>query len=252
MALKGMYARQEDIPDLLREHAVEHNGQWVLEVEGYASKPIIDEMRANNRTMRTENETLKADLAKAQGAFGEFQKKFEGIDPEEYKILKAAPTDVQKEIAAAEKRWHARLEEQVGAERKLREAAELKFQQEQIGNEVAKYAPKAGAEDTAIEDIQRRAIGHFRIVDGKPVAFDGDTPLYSEKEPSKLLTITEWVDKTLIDFPHYAKRSSGAGVGGGIQRGLNGRPVIPASDNKAFIQNLERIAKGEIEVDISA
>jgi hypothetical protein len=252
MALKGMYDRPDDIPEYLREHATEQNGRWVLEVEGYASKPIIDEMRQNNRVMRTENDTLKKDLETIRAQFGEWQTRYKDIDPDEYKILKAAPTDVQKEIAAAEKRWHAKFDEELGKERKLREAAELRTQQEQIGNEIAKYAPKAGAEESAIEDIQRRAIGVFKIIDGKPVAFDGENPRYSEKEPSKLLPITEWVDKTLMDYPHYAKRSSGAGAGGGFPRGLNGHQVIPASDNRAFIQNLERIAKGEVEVDLSS
>jgi hypothetical protein len=253
MALKGSFDRQEDVPEFLREHAVEHDGRWVLEVEGFASKPIIDEMRASNRTMKTENDTLKKDLDVLKTQFTDVQTRYKDVDLDEYKLLKAAPTDVQKEIAAAEKRWQAKLEEQVGEERKRREVAEQRYQQEQIGNEVAKYLPKVGAWESALDDLKGHAIKTFKMIDGKTVPFDGDTPRYSEKEPSKLLGMEEWLGTMMREYPHYAKPSSGGGAAGGIGGRIhNGRMVIPGSDSKAFIANLEKIAKGEVEVDLSA
>ena len=91
------------------------------------------------------------------------------------------------------------------------------------------------------------------MIDGKPVPFEGDNPRYSEKEPSKLLGMEEWLGTMMREFPHYAKPSSGGGAVGGIGGRIhNGRMVIPASDSTAFIANLDKIAKGEIEVDMSA
>jgi hypothetical protein len=257
MALKGIYDAQDDIPAPLREYALEKEGKWVLDVEGYVTKDTLDSFRTNNRKLNNDNEKLKKDLEALQTSLVEVQTKFKDIDPDEYKALKTAPSDIQKQIAEAEGRIKHTYEQTYGArfaefEARAKEA-EQKLHMETIKAEIAKWAPKVGVRDTAIEDIQRRAIETFQILDGKPVPMQGTEPRYSEKSPSKYMEPEEWISSLVPTHPHYFEASSGGGATGGLGgRSMNGHRVIAASDKRSFLNNLEAIAKGTVEVDLEA
>lgn len=257
MALKGIYDSLEDAPEPLREHLVQKDKKFVLDVEGYATKDTLDEFRSNNRNLNRERDQLKKDIETMQAQLAEVQTRYKDVDPDEYKSLKAAPTDVQKQIAEAEGRIKHTYEQTYGArfaefEARAKEA-EQKLNTEKIKAEVAKWAPKVGVEDTAIDDVQRRAIEVFQILDGTPVPMQGTEPRYSEKSPSKYMDPEEWITTLIPTHPHYFKPSSGGGTSGGVGgRSMNGRPMVAASDSKAFLANLEQIATGKIEVDMNA
>ena len=243
--LKSLYDTLDAIPEILREHAQEKDGKFVLDIEGMIQRKDLDEWRTNNRNLKRELDTLKPQLA-------DLQEKYKDIDLEDYARVKAGTGDVQKQIADVEKRLKAQFDTNVAQERSARAAAEAKFHLAQISNAVTLIAPKVGIQDTAIEDVQARAMRTFSMVDGAMVAMKGDEPIYSEKEPAKLLSIEEWAGGLAKDFPHYFKSSSGGGAGGGAGgRRMNGQQVIPMSDQKSFLANLEKIAKGEVHVDTS-
>ena len=83
MALKFKYARKEEIP---AEHAafyVERDGAFYADIEGVTEKGKADELRNHNIELRKQIETDKA--------------RFEGIDPEEVKQLKAEKQRLEEE-----------------------------------------------------------------------------------------------------------------------------------------------------------
>jgi hypothetical protein len=257
MALKGSFDHPDDAPEFLRDHVVEKEGKWVLDVEGYVSKETLDSFRTNNRQLKNEGDKLKKDLELLHKQFTDTETRYAGVDPEEYRAMKAAPTDVQKQIAEAEARLKASYEktygEQFAREQARTKEAEAKFHHALIANEVALAAPGVGVQETALEDLQTRASRVFRVTEGKVVPFRGEDPLYSEKEPSQFLSMKEWLGGLQKEYPHYFKPSAGGGAGGGLGgRSQNGRPVIPASDQRAFIARLEDIASGKVEVDLNA
>ena len=244
--LRTVYDTLDDIPEILREHAKVIDGKHVLDIDGMIPKKDLDEWRTNNRKLKAELDKLKPD-------FEALQAKYKDVDLDEYTRLKVTPNDIQKQLSEVETRLKAQFATQLAEERKARDAAEAKFHTAQIGNAVAMIAPKVGIYDTAIEDIQARATRLFRMVDGAIVAMKGDEPLYSDKEPSKLLGMEEWAGSLAKDFPHYFKASSGGGAGGGAGGPrYNGAAVIAMSDQKAFLANLEAIATGKVQVDQQA
>jgi hypothetical protein len=248
-----MYDSQDDAPEPLREHLVEKDGKWILDVEGYVTKDMLNEFRTNNRALNRDKEKLQKDYEALQTEHAEFQGKYKDIDPDEYKSLKAAPTDIQKQITEVEARLAKKYEGMFAERDAVAKANEMKFHHALISNEVAMAAPKVGIHETALEDLQTRASRVFRVTEGKVVPFQGEDPIYSDREPSRFLSMEEWLGGLSKTYPHYFKSSSGGGANNGLGgQSRNGRNVVAASDSKAFLQNLEKIARGEVEVDMSA
>jgi hypothetical protein len=258
MPLKGQFDKQEDAPEYLREHLVEKDGKWVVDwiVDGYVPKETLNEFRNNNRTLNREKEKLLKDLELTQAQLMGIETKYKDIDPDEYKALKEAPTDLQRQLAESEARLKTSLEKTYGERFAQLEAAkkesEQKLQMEKIKSEVARVAPSLGVRSTSMRNLQRDAVETFGIIDDQPVPLLKGEPRYSEKSPSRFMDVAEWIATQVTENPDYFEPSSGGGASGGLGgASRNGRHVIPASDQKAFLANVERIAKGEVEVDMS-
>lgn len=253
MALKGFFDSQDEAPAFLREHVVERDGKWVLEVEGYVTKDVLDGFRTNNRQLKQEGDKLKKDLEGLQSQLSEVQGKYKDIDIEEYHTLKASPTDTQRQIAEAEKRFQAKFDAMAEGERQARKQAEESLNTEKIRAEVAKVGSKMGVLPTALSNLQRDATDTFGMVEGLPQPLHKGEPRFSEKSPSKYMDVEEWVETQVPIHPEYFGTSTGGGAAGGLGgRSPHGRGVIAASDSRAFLANLEKIAKGEVEVDMTA
>src|SRR5262245_49807617 len=73
MALKQLYAAQGEIPDALREHYAEVDGQWLLQTDPSINDiPKLQSALTQERNLRRESEKLHSDL----------KIRFEGIDPD--------------------------------------------------------------------------------------------------------------------------------------------------------------------------
>jgi hypothetical protein len=260
MALRGIYDRLEDAPEGLREHLVHKENKYVLDVEGYATKEVLDEFRGTNRELKRTNEKLVKDFEGLQAQFGDLQARYKDVDPEEYRTLKASPTDVQKQIAEAEGRIKHTYEQTYGAkfaeyETRAKEA-EQRLHTEKIKTEIANEAlskPQLGVRKTSLRNLQRDALEVFQIIDDRPVPTRNGEPLYSEKSPSQYMSMEEWITAQASVNPDYFENSSGGGATGGLNgRTVNGRRVIAASDTRAWNANLKEIAEGKVEVDMNA
>lgn len=245
MALKGEFTTTDEAPEFLREHLREVEGRYVVDIEGYVPKKTLDEFRSNNRALKKQTDDLAAKLA-------DYDTRFKDVDPEEYRTLKTSQPDTQKQIADIEARLQKKYDTQFEQERQARKAAEDRFHQELIGNEVSLALPKIGAYDTAYEELKTRATRVCKIVDGKPVPHRGEEPLYSEKEPTKYMPMAELLASFRPDIPHCFKTSNGAGTPGGLSQGSGNSRIIAAGDAKGFLDNVEAIAKGKMDVEVLA
>jgi hypothetical protein len=257
MALKAIYESIDDVLEPLREHVVEKDGKFVLDVDGYVAKDTLNQFRTNNRVLNREKEQLQKDLEMAQAQLTEVQAKYKDIDLDEYKTLKDAPTDIQRQLAESEARLKMTYDKNYGERIAQLEAdnkaKEQKFQMEKIKSEVARLGPGLGVKTTSIHNLQRDAAEVFAIIDDQPVPLHKGEPLYSEKSPSRFMDMAEWIPTQVPVNPDYFESSSGGGANGGLGGvSRNGHRVIPASDSRAILNNLEAVASGKMEVDLSA
>ena len=83
-------------------------------------------------------------------------------------------------------------------------------------------ATKRGLRPTAIPDITARARITFKLVDGVPQAFDGQTARMGKDGP---MTLAEWVDALVSDAPHLFEANAGGGAAGSGSGGAGNRSV---------------------------
>ncbi len=212
MALKFKYAKKEEVP---AEHAalyVEREGAFVLDAEGVTDKAQVDEFRNNNVAVKKELE--------------EWKRRFDGIDPEEVRQLKAEKQRLEEErqikAGEAEKVFEGRIktlksefDKQVATLTGERDWLNSRLTAIQIDQGVTTAATKRGLRPTAIPDITARARTVFKLVNGVPRAFesDGQTVRYGRDGVSPM-TLEEWVDTQVADAPHLFESNAGGGAAG--------------------------------------
>ena len=92
----------------------------------------------------------------------------------------------------------------------------------QIDQAVVTEATKRGLRPTAIPDITSRARQSFKLVNGIPQAFDGQTARMGKDGP---MTLAEWVDALVSDAPHLFEANAGGGAAGSGSGGAGNRSV---------------------------
>lgn len=190
--------------------------------------------------------------------FREQLKQYEGVDPEEFRTLKTRAEQEAQKRAAAEGDWKAlekQLIERHAKEREADSAHATKMQraleQHLVRAELTKVISKHRGDpdlllphaaqfvkvretDDGFEAYVADEKGNPRIADGKGTPMDFD----------------QLVEQVLL--PKYPRAFDGTGSsGGGAAKSAGttgGTRVVSASDNSAFIANLEAIAKGAVEV----
>jgi len=203
MPLKFKYATKQEIPAEQQAFYVERDGAWTLDADGVVSQSKLDEFRQNNITLTNQ------------------LKKFEGIDPdavrqladEKRKLEEAAQIkagEVDKVVAARLKAELDKVHAPVVAER---DALHGRLTAIQIDQAVVSEATKRGLRPTALTDITARARQTFKLVNGVPQAFDGDTPRFG-RDGTSPMTLAEWVDALVSDAPHLFEANAGSGAAG--------------------------------------
>jgi hypothetical protein len=212
MALKFKYAKKEEVP---AEHAalyVERDGAFYADIEGVTDKAKADELRNHNIELRKQIEVDKA--------------RFDGIDPEEIKQLKAEKQRLEEErqlkagevdkvvenrVRTLKSDWDKQLSAVTGE----RDSLNGRLTTIQIDQGVLTAATKRGLRPTAIPDITARARTVFKLVNGAPRAFeaDGQTVRYGRDGVSPM-TLEEWVDTQVADAPHLFESNAGGGAAG--------------------------------------
>ena len=206
MPLKYKYLTKQEIPAEHQSFYVERDGTWLLDADGVVSQSKLDEFRQNNITLTNQ------------------LKKFEGIDPDavrqladdKRKLEEAAQIkagEVDKVIEARLKTARAEWDKAHGTVVAERDTLTSRLTAIQIDQAVVTEATKRGLRATALPDITARARATFKLVDGMPQAFDGQTPRLG-KDGTSPMTLAEWVDALVSDAPHLFEANAGSGAAG--------------------------------------
>jgi hypothetical protein len=116
----------------------------------------------------------------------------------------------------------AGFEKQLAGVTSERDALHGRLTAIQIDQAVVTEATKRGLRPTAIPDITARARTTFKLVDGVPQAFDGQTARMGKDGP---MTLAEWVDALVSDAPHLFEANAGGGAAGSGSGGAGNRSV---------------------------
>lgn len=210
--MKFRYENEADIPAALKAHYKKQaDGSWTLECDGCVDVTRLDEFRNNNRTLHSENETLKT--------------KFKDVDPDEYKKLKSRAELVEDGKVIAAEKVEAKITERTSAMKTEHDkvVGELNAKLAAAENEIATYVIdgslrdeviKLGVKETAIADVLLRGRQVFSRKDGKLVAKKPDGTDWFSAKNGEALSTKEWATLLVTEAPHLFGESAGSGAGG--------------------------------------
>lgn len=255
MALKALVEKIEDVEEQFRPLYEETENGWVfvgLDDKDFKSK--IDEFRTTNIEKKKELE--------------EVLKKFEGVDPEEYRAIKKRMEEesdnqliekgkIDELLNQRTERMRqeytdkvAKLEERTKKAEEDSKLYRAKLNKITVNDAITSAVSEVGvAKRSAMADILNRAGSTWSITDkGELVAKNsaGDT-LYG-KDGKDPLTPKEWAMTLLAEASHLFEPNEGGQARGSNSAPVPGSRIISSQDEKAFGANLEAIAKGEIQV----
>ena len=257
MSLKAVLASKAELdalPEAMRPSYVEKEGRFALDVDGgtvlaadvQELKTKLAEFRDNNRAMYGELEQLRP-----------LAKKFEDIDPDEYKTLKEEiaqlknkgiekPADLQAAIDKAVAAHTKPLAEQLASEKKEREAAQKKVNDARFKELVSADALKAGVAQKSLRHVLREAEQMFELKDDALVPRDG---VKHPTEPHKDLTLGDWFQNLAKTDDNLFEPSIGGGANGGRQsHDRSGRKQLINPSPEEMGRNVDALAKGEMTV----
>jgi hypothetical protein len=253
--MKAVLSSLDDLPESLHSEYEQKDGKFHLKLEGdpngYVRSADLEEANKKLVEFRENNRGLKSKLDSVTA-------KFEGVDPDEHKKMREKITSLEQQglkgdadvtsiiqgaIEKAVKPLQQKLEQMSEREKEAKNA----LARRDLESILTKEGLKAGVSEKAIPDYLRRGLDVFRLKEGEPVAMNGDdTPIFSSAKPSEPLSVPEWIGSLSDDAPHLFKPSAGGGTdarpGGG-----DGTKTYDPTDEAAFLNNVDGIAKGEIK-----
>jgi len=210
--------------------------------ERQLSQEQVDKIIKN----RLEQERKKFERQKA-----EILKPYENIDLEEVSRLKKEAEErenkkleEQGKFEEIRKKWaqeKSTLESEY--EKKIQEKEEM-LKKLYLGDKIRNAALKSGVYPDDIEDVIRLTDHFFRLDE------DGSIRVLDEKEQETSDSLEDFFNKTYKEKKpkfYQGSNATGPGVKGGTTR-ATGPNYINFEDRKAFGQNLEKIARGEMKV----
>lgn len=180
-------------------------------------------------------------------------KSFEGIDPNEYKSLKQKMAELETKQTAEKNGVTSQELERLRAEVRQHletEYAPFKTQLDALAKEnralkldnvVKTVMGKNGVRSERVDDLFRLTADQYDLTDdGKPMLRDKmGLPVETYVKEDLRKAYPEWFEGT---------GSSGGGATKSIAGGGGSTRVIAADDTAAFMANIEKIAKGEVQV----
>lgn len=229
------YAKKDEIPEELREHAVEKDGAFVVSV---APMKRVTEFRDNNIALKQKLETVEPRLAVLQALVGEDPEKFKGelaemrdihqqVKDGKLKGSTAVKDEVDARLASAKSGYEDQLKaagtKLIATEAKSTEW-EAKFKRLALRQEltIAIMSKDSGALPEATPDILACAESDWKVQDdGTLVRMNGDVKVYGASGDP--MSPKEWLAGLLKQKPYFAKESAGGGASGGRDpNGLGG------------------------------
>jgi len=254
--VKAVLDSLDGISEALQGEYEQRDGKYVLKIEGDVPGLVtastlseangkLAEFRESNRALNAAKTELDAKLAT-----------FEGIDPAEYKAAKdkiaeleskgvKKGDDITKIVQDAVSAAVTPVSEQLEAFKKQASDAQQALARKDLESALQTAGLKAGVEEKALPDYLRRGVEVFGFDgEGKVVAKNGDTPLYSKDCPAEPLGMEEWASGLSTEAPHLFKPSKGGGANPGPGGPVPERTVTPDQ----FGASLEDIAAGKVTV----
>jgi hypothetical protein len=183
---------------LRQEYKKSADGKYHLEVEAHPDSARLSEFRDRNIALLKEVEELRPFRAKYDGIDPDAAKKalakaaelearlaaFDGVDADEYRVLKARPDA-------------AKLEAELAAERAA-------HQQTQFRNTITTEFLRAGGRESAVDYMVLNA--------AKVFAADGTTQEFSKANPGVPISVAEWIQEQakVADFAFKPSRGGSA------------------------------------------
>lgn len=231
--LKRIIEKLDEVPEALRDHYVEKDGKWHLQVEGMKTQEDIDRQQAALQAERTAHKTTK-DALKASNdkleVWGELEPddvtaKLEklttlegaGNNPKAEEIRSMAETlataRIKTETTKLQRSLDKMTEERDAA---VNEGTGLKTQivQRTVDDAIRGAATGAKVIPEAVPDLTILARNEFKLVDGKVVTEDGRDAV-------------QWLEDRKKTAPYLWPQAKGAGAQGGSEN--NGG--LQAGDN---------------------
>lgn len=223
MAVKQVYATSTEIPESLREHYTEKDGQWFLQAD-----PAIEDVTG----LKTALADARNQRREAEKQLSEMKIKFEGVDADDYRKLQdrvkglddADVYDKQGIEALVTRRTesmkteHERVLRQKDTEiTKTREAlttSEQLRKNDKIRTALLNAVTASGVHADAIDDAVSRGLAVFNDVDGDNVVARTGEDLRYGKDGVHPLSPKEWIDTLKTDgrARHLWPASSGGGA----------------------------------------
>jgi len=254
MALKATLQKTEidALAEPLRALYVEKDGKYVLDAEGlvpaadvHALKTQVAEFRDKNIEVIKERDALKTTVAK-----------FDGVDPEEFRTLKAeqeklkgkgvkGADDLQAVIDAAIAKANKPLVDKLAAEEQARLKAQQAADSARFRELVSADATKAGVTAKSLRHVLREAEEKFELKDGALVPRVG---VKHPTEPLKELTPTDWLQDLAKSDDNLFAPSTGGGANGSGGNGGSAKVLVnPSLAEKG--KHIDDIAAGKVVVE---
>lgn len=219
----------DKVPEGLREHAKENEGNVVVNV---VPKTKLDEFRETNIKLAQERDTLKTSLDPYRSIIGEdiaaFEKSFKELQTIQKRVKDGelvANTSLEEAIAARTKELKSDLEGKISSLQSDRDAwktkassIENRHKRSIIDRHVtsAVLSKDSGARPDALQDILERAYKVFKVDDEKEtvIPYEGEQVVYGADGASPMSPL-EWLRKMKDSSPYFFQPSTGGGAGGG-------------------------------------
>ena len=190
-AHRGLYEKTDD-------------GKFALQVEGVVPKTRLDEFRNKN-------------IELMQG-----MEKFKGVDPDKYTELldlqrkvdesKLVGSDkVDEAVAQRVKQLETEFQAQVDDYKGKYEKGQEALGKTMLSAELHGRALKAGAFESALDDIESRARQVYKLADNQIMPLDSKGQVIYGKNGSDPMPMNEWLKGLAKDAPHLFKESEGGG-----------------------------------------
>lgn len=211
-----------EVPGSLREHYVKAaDGTFTLVVDGHPDAAKLSQFRSSNIELLKERDALKA--------------KFEGIDPDEHKTLKARaagdPDDVVK------------LKLDLASEKAGRVDAQQKADRAVFTQTVSGEFLRVGGRPEAADFMVAAAEKVFAVNDGALT-----TDAFSPSAPGSKLTMAEWMDGQLRAAAFAFKPSTGGGAAPSTRIAHSNGNELRDPTPQQLGQHAGAIARGELKI----
>lgn len=262
MALKAFLASIDGLAEHLKPLYTKTDDGYVLDLDDKDFKTRLDEFRTNNRNLTREKAMLEEAIAKSKHIdpekYAEAMEALKALDAmEDAELLKKGKFEevIKKRTQAMATEYENRMKGLQTSEQKLREeqaALESMLGRVMIESTVLQTLGKVGTiKAGAQDDVINRAMRTWKF-DPKTRQLvaknDAGEVIYDEKGDP--LSVDKWGQTLVKSAPFLFEAASGGGSGGG-QKGNGlpaGKKTIDSRDIRAFGDNIEKIAKGEVTV----